>query len=108
MEKNFNKELQMSKEDKEDFKDSTKCWICDNDYVDKDVKVKSHCHITGKYRSSAYRDININLKLNHKIPIIFHNLQNYDSYLNVQETRKFSLEVNIISNGNKHANSVLK
>ena len=27
----------MTKEDNEDFKNSTKCWICDNDYVDNDV-----------------------------------------------------------------------
>ena len=33
----FHKELVMTKEDKEDFKNSTKCWICDNNYVDNDV-----------------------------------------------------------------------
>ena len=33
MTKNYNKELVMTKEDNEDFKNSTKCWICDNDYV---------------------------------------------------------------------------
>ena len=37
MKKHFNKELEMTKEDNEDFKNSTKCWICDNDYVDNDV-----------------------------------------------------------------------
>ena len=35
MKKHFNKELVMTKEDNEDFKNSTKCWICDNDYVNK-------------------------------------------------------------------------
>ena len=67
MKKHFNKELVMTKEDNEDFKNSTKCWICDNDYVDNDVKVRDHFHITGKYRSSAHRDFNINLKINQKI-----------------------------------------
>ena len=43
-----NKELVMTKEDDEDFKNSTKCSICNNDYVDNDVKVRDHCHITGK------------------------------------------------------------
>ena len=52
----------MTKEDNEDFKNSAKCWTCDNDYVDNDVKVRDHCHITGKYRDSAHRDFNINLK----------------------------------------------
>ena len=49
MKKHFNKEFVMTKEDNEIFKNSTKCWICDNDYTDNDVKVRDHCHITGKY-----------------------------------------------------------
>ena len=52
-----------------------KCWICDNDYVDNDVKVRDHCHFTGKFRGSAHRDCNINLILNHKIPVVFHDLK---------------------------------
>ena len=91
--------LVMTKEDNEDFENSTKCWICDNDYVDGDVKVRDHCHITGKYRGSAHRDFNINVKLNHKIPVIFHNLNNYDSHLIMQELGKFNLKVNVIPNG---------
>ena len=47
--KQFNKELVMTRKDNEDFKNSAKCWICDNTYVDGDVKVKDHCHITRKY-----------------------------------------------------------
>ena len=47
MKKHFNKELAMTKDDNEDFENSTKCWICDNDYIDSDVKVRDHCHITG-------------------------------------------------------------
>ena len=51
----------MTNEDNENFKNSTKCWICFNDYVDNDVKVRDHCHITEKYRSSEHRNCNINL-----------------------------------------------
>ena len=40
MKKHFNKELGITKEDNEDLKNSTKCWVCDNDYF----------HITGKWR----------------------------------------------------------
>ena len=36
----------MNKEDNEDFKNSTKCQICENDYVNNDAKVRDHCHIT--------------------------------------------------------------
>ena len=57
--------------------------ICDNDYIIM-IKVGDHCHITRKYRGSAHRDYNINVKLNHKIPVVFRNLKNYDSHLIMQ------------------------
>ena len=47
MKKHFNKKLVTTKKDNENFKDSTICWFCDNTYLDSDVKVKDHCHITG-------------------------------------------------------------
>ena len=59
---------------------STKCWICDTDDIDNDVKVRDHCHITGKYEGSAHRDFNIKSQ-NYKTPVIFHYLKNYDSNL---------------------------
>ena len=75
--------------------------ICDNDYIDTDVKVRGHCHITGKYRGSAHRDCNINVKLNYKSPAVFHNLKNYDSHLIMQELGKFNLKIIVIPNGSE-------
>ena len=66
--------------------------------IDNDVKVRDPCHITEKYRGSAHRDCNINLKLNQKIPVVFHNLKNYDSNLIIQELGKFNLKINVIPN----------
>ena len=89
----------MTREENEDFKNSTNWWICDNGYIDNDVKVRGHCHITGKYRGSAQSDCNINLIVNQKISVVFHNLKNYDSYLLMQELGIFSLKINVIPNG---------
>ena len=61
MKKHFNKELVMTKVGNDNFKNSTKYWICDDDYIDTDVKVRDNCHIAGKYRGSAHRDCNISL-----------------------------------------------
>ena len=36
--KHFNKEPVITEKDNEDFKNSDKCWVFDNDYIDKDVK----------------------------------------------------------------------
>ena len=71
MKKYFNKEFSMEREDGEELENSTKCRICDISYIEDDVKVRNHCHITVKYRNSAHKDCNINVKLNHKLPVVF-------------------------------------
>ena len=88
----------MTKEDNEDFENSIKCWICDNDYIDTNVKVRDHCRITEKYRGSVRRDCNINVRLKNKIPVVFHNLKNYDSHLVMQGLGIFNLKINVIPN----------
>ena len=70
----------------------------DRDYVDNDVKVIDHCHTTGKYWGSGHRAYNINVKLNHKIPVVFYKLRKYDSYFIMQELGKFNLKTNVIPN----------
>ena len=89
----------MIKEDDEGFENCTKCWVCDNAYVESDAKVRDHCHITGICRVSAHRDCNIKVKLNHKIPIVFHNLKTYESHHIMQEQDIFDFKINVIRNG---------
>ena len=67
----------MTKQCDKGFEKSIKFWIFDNSYVDGDVKVRDHCHITGKYRGSAHRDCNISVKLCKKKPVVFLNLKDY-------------------------------
>ena len=38
--KHFKKELAITKEDNGDFENSTKCWICDNSFIDDNDKVR--------------------------------------------------------------------
>ena len=99
MKKHFEKELLMTKNANEDFENSTKFWICDNEYVDGNVKVSDHCHITGKYRVCEHRSCNIKVKLNHKFSVVFHNLKNYISHLIMQELGKFNFKINVMPNG---------
>ena len=90
----------MTKKDYEDFKNSTKFWICYNTYVDTGVKVKDHCHITEKYGPfEQHIDCNINDTLCHQIPIAFHILKIYDPHLIMQWLDKFNVKINIIPNG---------
>ena len=60
--------------------------------------VRDHRHITGKYRGLAHRDCIINVKVNPKIPVVFHNLKTYGSHLIMQKLGKFNIKTNVIPN----------
>ena len=95
MKKHFNKPLEMTKENETDFQKAIKCHICDIKYTNKDIRVRDHCHITGKFRGSAHQDCNLKLKINPdniKIPVIFHNLRGYDSHFIMQQIGKIAKE----------------
>ena len=91
--KRFNKPLVMTEDDEMCFKLMDKCHICGNKYTDKDVRVRDHCHITGKFRGSAHQECNLKLRIkpeNIKIPVIFHNLRGYDSHFIMQQIGEIS------------------
>ena len=88
MKKEFNKPLRMTKDNEEVFQKAETCHICDKKYTVNDIRVRDHCHITGKYRGSAHKDCNLKLKIKPEklnIPVIFHNLRGYDSHFIMQE-----------------------
>ena len=75
--KRFKKPLVMTENDEMCFKLMDKCHICGEKYTDKDVRVRNHCHITGKFRGSAHQECNLKLRIKPediKILVIFHNL----------------------------------
>ena len=55
---------------KGEMEEVTKCW--------------DHCHITGKYRGAACNKCNLRMRLPNFIPVLFHNLEGYDSHLFVK------------------------
>ena len=86
--KHFNKPLFMTEVDEQHFKTMDGCHICGEKYTDKDVRVRDHCHITGKFRGSAHQECNLKFRIkpeNLKKPVIFHNLHGYDSHFIMQQ-----------------------
>ena len=101
----FQKPLQMTDEEEELFKAAEECHICGGKYLDTEVRVRDHCHITGKYRGSAHQDCNLKLRISpkeFKVPVIFHNLRGYDSHFIMQEIgsigKSNNLSINCIPN----------
>ena len=60
--------------------------------------VQSKRSLSYHWKVIAHRDYNININLNHKIPIVSHNPKNYDSHLIVQELGKVYFKVDPAGN----------
>ena len=98
MKKHFNKNLIMTEEEEKQFQASNTCWICEKLIDDDDEKVRDHCHVTGKFRETAHWSCSINLQLNKKVPVIFHNLRGYGSHLILCEPNKFDVKIDVTPN----------
>ena len=67
----------INREQQEEFKKCTSCWICKSSFSKENCKVRHHNHNTGLYHSTICNNCNIQIKDTIKIPVLFHNL-NYD------------------------------
>ena len=72
------KKMIFRKKERERFENENKCWICNGEFNDKDVKVRDHCHF--RYREAAHNSCNLNYKKPNFTPVVFHNLSGYDSH----------------------------
>ena len=87
--------------DQKDFQSATKCHICEQKlFKDKEIgqilKVRDHCHFTGEYRGAAHNECNLKCKKPIILPVIFHNLQGYDSHLFIKQLAKVSRDLSCI------------
>ena len=77
------KSMKFGESDREMHNLSTRCHVCQHDLtVNGELdKVKDHCHLTGRYRGAAHSKCNLAIRNPKFIPVVFHNLEGYDSHL---------------------------
>jgi len=64
-----------TRDDWEKFNSTTHCHVCEKSFALDDTRVRDYYHLTGRYRSLAHSNCNINYKDSHCIPVVFHNYQ---------------------------------
>ena len=78
------KKIIFGEKEEQQIDKETECWICNEKFVKGDVKVKDHCHFTGRYRGATHNSCNLNYGKPNFTPVVFHNLSGYDSHLFVE------------------------
>ena len=107
--KNTKKDIDMTDEDEEDYRNNNICRFCEK-FIESD-KVRDHCHLTSKNRGPAHNTCNINVtqKQNNFIPFIFHNFSNYECHMFFQklvDKKKDRVDFEIIPKTNEEYISV--
>ena len=102
--KNTKKDIIMTQEDEEDYKNSNICRFCEKNI--KSDKVRDHCHLTGKYKGPARNVCSINVRQadSNFIPFVFHNFSNYDCHMffkRLADLRKAKVKFKIIPKTNE-------
>ena len=90
-----NKPMIMLDEQELEFRNATRCSICNKHFKEEDKKVRDHRHFTGHYRGAAHEKCNLDYSFKFfKVPVFFHNLKNYDAHLIIEKANELNQELN--------------
>ena len=87
----------LTKEQTVEFVTAKECHICFKKFSPNDIKVRDHCHYTGKYRGAAHSSCNLRYRIPDYIPVAFHNLPGYDAHLFIKELAKHTTKIGVIA-----------
>ena len=79
----------LTDEEKNEYREARVCHLCRKRFEVSqsigDRKVRDHCHYTGKYRGAAHSSCNLAHRIPKHVPVVFHNLSNYDAHIIIRE-----------------------
>jgi len=86
----------LTNEEQLKFNDAKICHFCKKLFTEGDIKVRDHCHITGKFRGAAHQLCNLNVRTSLDVKVAFHNGSNYDFKFIVKKLYKICKEIQAI------------
>ena len=96
------KPLKLTSQEEKDFQSARYCHICEQKLfrdkkTGKILKVRDHCHFTGEYRGAAHNECNLKCRKPLILPVVFQNLQGYDSHLFIKQLAEVSGDIGLYS-----------
>ena len=96
-----NEKMIITKEEEEQFKQASDCWIC-HKKLNLEDRVRDHCHYTGRYRGAAHNICNLRYSKPNNISVFFHNLTGYDSHLFIKKLNVTGGNIDCIPNNEEN------
>ena len=91
------KKPRLNNDDLLKFEKAEQCHFCKKAFTETNIKVRDHCHVTGKFRGAAHQSCNLNVRTSLKIPVFFHNGSGYDFKHFIRKLYKIDRNIKIIS-----------
>ena len=86
--------INMTDQEDESFNFASDCYACGLELGDD--RVRDHCHLTSRYRVAAHTKCNLRMKTPTFVPVLFHNLEGYDSHLFIKSIELSEGKINCI------------
>ncbi|KAF4529586.1 hypothetical protein B566_EDAN016543 [Ephemera danica] len=90
--------MNLTRDEWRDFHRATTCYLCQKPFTEENYKVRDHCHITGKYRSTAQSSCNLRDHNPHYIPVFAHKMSGYDSKFIIRELEHTPGPIHVVPN----------
>jgi hypothetical protein len=71
--------VKLTEQEELNHKLAKKCYLCNEEFLEDQIKTHDHSHRTGIYRGPAHVNCNLSYKVKKELPVFLHNLKNYDS-----------------------------
>lgn len=79
--------IQLTDDDKFSLQNTSVCELCNTPFSENVIKVRDHCHemSSNNFRYVCCSNCNLKLRKSFIIPVVFHNLSNYDLHFLIEE-----------------------
>lgn len=90
--------MELTDEEVDMFERSSCCHICEEQFTADNLRVRDHDPNTGKFRGASHSNCNLSYQNPHFLPVVLHNMSNYDLHFIIKSLDYDEMEIKVIPN----------